>query len=99
MHGWRHYKYRFFFTIFGGDSHFIVKALNDKCKSLSCIPSSTEKFITFGVNNLEFMIPCLLFKLQERLVGSLSQNNLGSINSKFKHFLNHFDDLTDSQHS
>jgi len=89
-YGWRHYKIPVLFhNLKGYDSHFIVKALNDKCKSLSCIPSSTEKFITFGVNNLEFIDSMSFIQASlERLVGSLSQNNLGSINSKFKHFLN-----------
>lgn len=55
-YGFKNYKIPVFFhNLKGYDSHFIVKALNKKLKRIACIPSSTEKFISFSVNNLEFI--------------------------------------------
>jgi len=99
QYSWRHYKIPVIFhNLRGYDSHFIIKALDEKFKKIKCIPSSTEKFITFSVNNLEFIDSLSFIQASlERLVDSLSQNKIKNINTKFTHFMSHFKNLTDEQ--
>ncbi len=76
QYGFKNYKMPVIFhNLKGYDSHFIVRALNKKIKKIRCIASSSEKFITFSVNNLEFIdsmsfISTSLEKLTESLSGS-----------------------------
>jgi len=56
QYGWKNYKIPVLFhNLRGYDSHFIIKALNKRFKNIKCIPSTSEKFVTFSVNNLEFI--------------------------------------------
>jgi hypothetical protein len=99
QYGWKNYKIPVIFhNLRGYDSHFIIKALNEKFKKIKCIPSSSEKFITFSVNNLEFIDSMSFIQASlERLVDCLSQNKIENINTKFNHFMKHFSELTDDQ--
>jgi len=99
QYGWKNYQIPVIFhNLKGYDSHFIIKALNSKFTKINCIPSSTEKFVSFSVNNLVFLdsLGFINAKLEE-LVYNLSKNELDNINKKFKHFLGHFKNLTDEQ--
>ena len=88
-----------FHNLKGYDSHFIVKALSEKFKKIECIPSSsTEKFTSFSVNNLQFIDSLSFIQASlETLVDNLSQSNINNINSKFKHFNKGFKNMTDQQ--
>ena len=86
-----------FHNLKGYDLHFIISCLDKTFKRITCIPSTTEIFITFSVN-LEF-IDSLSFVQGslERLVDSLSQNNLQNITDKFTHVNTNFHGLSDDQ--
>ena len=75
-----------FHNLKGYDSHFIIKALSDKFKKITCIPSSsTEKFTSFSVNNLQFIDSLSFIQASlETLVDNLSQSNIINIHIKFK---------------
>ncbi len=56
QYGWKKYKIPVIFhNLRGYDSHFIIKALTEKFKKVHCIPTSSEKFVSFSINNLVFI--------------------------------------------
>ena len=78
QYGWKNYKIPVIFhNLRGYDSHFIIKCLTKKFKKITCIPSTTEKFITFTVNNLEFIDSCSFIQASlEKIIESQSQSSL-----------------------
>jgi len=83
-----------FHNLRGYDSHLIIKSLTKKVKQVKCIPSSTEKFITFSINNLQFIDSLSFIQASlEQLVESLSQTKaLHSVQD-----VSSFNDLTQEQ--
>ena len=78
QYGWKNYKIPVIFhNLRGYDSHLIIQSLTEKFERVNCVPSSTEKFITFSVANLQFIdsmsfLPTSL----EKLVDSLAQSSV-----------------------
>ena len=76
QYSWKDYKIPVIFhNLKGYDSHFLTKALNQEIKKIKLIPTTTEKFITFSLDNLEF-IDSFSFRTTslESLVSSLAGN-------------------------
>src|SRR5690606_32494722 len=71
---WKKYKIPVIFhNLRGYDSHFIIKALTEKFKKVNCIPTSSEKFVSFSINNLVFIDSMSFIQASlESLVFSLS---------------------------
>ena len=74
-----------FHNLKGYDSHLIIKAFNNKNFSIDCIPTSTEKYLSFTISGKITFIDSLSFIASslENLVKALPTD-------KFKHFDNHF---------
>ena len=74
-----------FHNLKGYDSHLIIKAFNNKNFSISCIPTTTEKYLSFTISGKIQFIDSMSFidSSLEKLVEALPEH-------KFKHFDNHF---------
>ena len=44
----------FFHNLKGYDGHLIVKAVDNEIKKINCIPTNSERYISFSLNQLEF---------------------------------------------
>ena len=74
-----------FHNLKGYDSHLIIKAFNSKNFSIDCIPTSTEKYLSFTISGKIQFIDSL------SLITSSLENLVKALPSeKFKHFDNHF---------
>jgi len=72
----------------------IIKSLTKNVKQVDCVPSSTEKFITFSIGNLQFIDSLSFIQASlEKLVESLSQTGLLHDVQDF----NSLDDLDEQQ--
>jgi hypothetical protein len=74
-----------FHNLKGYDSHLIIKAFNNKNFSISCIPTTTEKYLSFTISGKIQFIDSMSFidSSLDNLVKALPEH-------KFKHFDNHF---------
>ena len=85
-YSWRHYKLPVIFhNLKGYDSHLIIKAFNNKNFSIDCIPTSTEKYLSFTISGQITFIDSLSFIMSslENLVKALPKD-------KFNNFDKHF---------
>ena len=74
-----------FHNLKGYDSHLIIKTFNNKNFNISCIPTTTEKYLSFTISGKIQFIDSMSFmdSSLEKLVESLPSD-------MFKHFDNHF---------
>ena len=75
-----------FHNLKGYDSHLIIKAFNNKNFSIDCIPTSTEKYLSFSIGRNITFIDSLSF-----IMSSLENLVKATPSEKFKHFDKHFD--------
>ena len=77
----------------GYDSHLVNQALTDEYKKVSCIPTNTEKYVTFSINKLKFIDSyAFLASSLETLVYNLAQKWTPT---SFKHLKNDFNGITE----
>jgi len=91
-----------FHNLKGYDSHFIIKQFKKITNfKIDCIPTSTEKFLSFTIGKLMFIDSCsFIMASLDKLTSSLAgdeHNRLNNIKNKFKHFNNHYYDFNDEQ--
>ena len=108
-YSWRHIKIPVVFhNLKGYDSHLIIKSFKNKDLRINCIPTSTEKFLSFSLANLNFIDSCnFMMSSLEKLTNSLlgfeddkkpnETTLLKNINDNFTHFNEHFKSLNNKQ--